>query len=100
MPRESGHVFVIVCESCGARIHVDGERRSVFYTEKKGMKKRSFEEVVEDVTSVGARAEEKFKKSLDKEKHSKEHLDQVFKKAKEKAEKDPNKRPPSIFDYD
>ena len=54
---KSGSVlFTIVCECCGAKIDVDPKTRSVFSTEKKGMKKRSFEEVVEDVSSVGTRA--------------------------------------------
>lgn len=93
-------VFEIQCECCGAKIHVDGKTRSVFYTEKKGMKKRSFEEVVEDVTSVGSKAAEKFAQNMAKEKGKEERLDRLFEEAKKKAEKDPNKRPPSIFDYD
>ena len=100
MESRPGAVFEIKCECCGAKIHVDPQTQSVFYTEKEGMKKRSIEEVVKDVTSVGARAEEKFKKSMNKEKNRKEELERLFEEAKERADKDPNKRPPSIWDYD
>ena len=98
---KSGSVlFTIVCECCGAKIEVDPKTRSVFSTEKKGMKKRSFEEVVEDVSSVGTRAQEKFKKGMEKQKNQKDELEKAFEKAKEKAKKDPKERPRSIFDYD
>ena len=97
---ESSSVFEITCECCGAKIDVDPQTRSIFFTEKKGMKKRNFEEVVKDVTSVGERAEEKFKKNLENQKNQKEKLERLFEEAKKKAEKDPNKRPRSIWDYD
>ncbi len=97
---KDSRIFKIICQSCGAKIEVDAQTRSVFSIEKKGMKKRSFEEVVEDVTSVPKHAQEKFKRGMEKQQQQKEHLEQLFKQAKKKAEKDPNKRPPSIFDYD
>lgn len=100
MEARAGAVFEIICECCGAKIHVDPQTKSIFYTEKKGMKKRSFEEVVKDVTSVGERAEEKFRQNLEKEKNQKANLERLFDEAKTKAEKDPNPRPPSIWDYD
>ncbi|MGE3166072.1 MAG: hypothetical protein AB7O52_14290 [Planctomycetota bacterium] len=93
-------VFEIICECCGAKIQVDAKTRSIFSFEKKGHKKRTFEEVVDDVTSVAAKATEKFQASLERERNRDERLDKLFQEAKEKAAKDPNKRPPSIFDYD
>lgn len=98
-PNQSS-TFDIKCECCGAKITIDPATRSIFAFEKKGHKKRSFDEVVQDVTSVADRAHEKFEASLESERGKEERLDELFKKAKEKAEKDPNKRPPSIFDYD
>ncbi len=97
---EGSSVFPIICECCGAKIHVDGKTRTVFYTEKEGMKKRSFEEVVEDVTSVGQRAAEKFRKGMEKEANRDQELDALFEKAKKKARENPDKKPPSIWDYD
>ncbi len=97
---KSGGIFEITCECCGAKIHVDPQTKKIFFTEKKGMKKRTFEEVVKDVTSVGERAEEKFKKNVEKEKNQKEKLERLFEEGKIKAMKEPNKRPPSIWDYD
>ncbi len=93
-------LFTIICECCGAKIEVDPKTRSVFSTEKKGRKKRSFDEVVEDVSSVGSRAQEKFEKGMDQQKHRKDQLERAFEKAKEKAKKDPRERPRSIYDYD
>lgn len=95
-------VFVIKCECCGAKIHVDGKTRSIFYTEKKGHKTRSFEEVVSDVTSVADRAAEKFEATLENERdeNKQQALEDLFQKAKKKAEENPDEKPPSIWDYD
>ena len=98
---EASRIFQIVCECCGAKIDVDPNTRSVFYTEKKGMKKKSFKEAVEKATSVGDRAAEKFAAGLQEEKERADKLDKIFEEAQKKAAKeDPNKPPPSIFDYD
>lgn len=99
--KPTNRVFTIQCDCCGSKIQVDPDTRSVFSIERSDARKaRSFEEVVQDVTSVGSRAEEKFAKTLEKERNREEHLDEVFKKAQQKASQDPRKRPPSIFDYD
>ncbi len=93
-------IFRIVCECCGAKIEVDSQTRTIFSTEKEGMKKKTFEEVMKKVTSVGDRAQEKFEQGMKREQNREEHLDRLFKEAKAKADADPNKRPPNIFDYD
>ncbi len=93
-------LFSIICECCGAKIDVDPQTRSIFYTEKKGMKKKSFEEAVVAATTSTARAQEHFEKNLAKEKNRKAELDKLFQEAKKKAEQEPNERPKSIFDYD
>ena len=93
-------IFKITCECCGAKISVDPVTKTVFHTEKEGMKKRTFEEVVEDVTSVGKRAEEKFKAGLESDKDRVARLDKLFDEATKKAAENPDERPPNIFDYD
>ncbi|MCI0652144.1 MAG: hypothetical protein L0Z55_09690 [Planctomycetes bacterium] len=93
-------LFTIICECCGAKIEVDADTRSIFSVEGKNKKKRTFEEVVKDVTSVGARAEEKFKSNIEKEKTKQERLDKLFEDAKKKAEADKDKKPRSIYDFD
>lgn len=100
MSSDPNPVFIIKCECCNSKIHVDPKTRSIFYTERSDGKKRSFEEVVDDVTSVPKKAADKFAANLEKEKSKKERLEDAFEKAKKKAAADPNKRPPSIFDYD
>ncbi|MEM7164356.1 MAG: hypothetical protein AAF581_02775 [Planctomycetota bacterium] len=100
MSSDPNSVFIIKCECCGSKIHVDPKTRSLFYIERTDGKKRSFEEVVEDVTSVPQRAADKFAANLESEKGKEQRLEDAFEKAKKKAAKDPNKRPPSIFDYD
>ena len=93
-------VFTIVCECCGAKIEVDADTRSVFSVSKKGHTPRSFEQVVKDVTGVADRAEKKFQKHMEKQRTREEDLEKLFEEAQKKAAKDPNKKPPSIFDYD
>ena len=100
MSSDPNSVFVIKCECCNSKIHIDPKTRSIFYTERSDGKKRSFEEVVEDVTSVPKKAADKFAANLEKEKNREERLEDAFEKAKKKAAEDPNERPPSIFDYD
>jgi hypothetical protein len=98
MPHEDA-IFTIICECCHAKIHVDPKTRSVFYTEHPDHKPRSFEEVVKDVSSVGERAAAKFRKGLEDEANKEARLDELFKKAKKKAEENPDEKPPSIWDY-
>ena len=95
-------VFEITCECCGAKIHVDGKTRSVFYTEKEGLKTRTFEEVVTDVTSVARRASEKFDSTMESERseNKEKALEDLFQEAKKKADENPDVKPPSIWDYD
>ncbi|MFN0059152.1 MAG: hypothetical protein ACKVX7_11890 [Planctomycetota bacterium] len=100
MNQEQSSIFQIVCGCCGAKIDIDAKSRTVFHIEKEGLKKRSFEQVVEDVTAVTRTAEQKFAQGLDKEKQRKAQLEALFDKAHEKAKLDPRERPPSIFDRD
>ncbi len=92
-------VFTITCECCSAKIHVDPVTRSVFFTEHPNHKPRSLEEVLHDVNSVGERAAKKFQKGLEDEETKEARLDELFKKAKKKAEENPDEKPPSIWDY-
>ena len=93
-------LFSVVCECCGAKIHVDPVKREVFYTEHPDKKQRSFEEVVRDVKNSPLRAAEKFQKGLEDEENKEARLDALFRDAKKKAEEsDSDEPPPSIWDY-
>ena len=100
MSGRKDEVFMIRCECCGSAIHVDPVERSIYYTESKNKKKRSMEEVVEDVTSVADRAGDKFDAGLAAEEKREDYLEDLFRKGMKKAEEDPDKKPPSIWVYD
>ncbi|HIA26576.1 MAG TPA: hypothetical protein EYN79_00405 [Planctomycetes bacterium] len=100
MGERKNEVFMIHCECCGSAIHIDPVERAIYYTELKDEKKRSMEEVVKDVTSVADRAGEKFDAGLAAEETREEYLEDLFRKGMKKAEEDPDKKPPSIWDYD
>jgi hypothetical protein len=55
---------------------------------------------VKDATGGADRAAEKFKDVLAAEEGKEERLDDLFEEGLKKAEEDPNKKPPSIFDFD
>ena len=97
---ELDRIFMVTCECCQAKIHVDPVQKNVFYTEHPDKKQRSFEEVVRDVKSTGARAAEKFQKGLEAEESKEARLEALFDEAKKKAEQeDPDEPPPSIWDF-
>ena len=96
---ELDRIFMVTCECCQAKIHVDPVQKNVFYTEHPDKKQRSFEEVLDDVSSVGKRAAEKFEAGLAAEEGKEERLEELFREAKKKAEENPDEKPPSIWDF-
>lgn len=94
-------VFSIKCPCCDSVIHVDPRRRGIYYTEEAGKEEKSFEDrVAKAKKKILPGAEEKFQKGLDAEKDRERKLDDLFKKAHEKALEDPNEKPPSIWDHE
>jgi Zn-finger nucleic acid-binding protein len=85
--KDDPRVFSLTCPSCGATLWVDGESRSVLRSEKAKRAKGSLDELLVKEHKRQSEFDRKFDATfeLQKEKHSK--ADELFKKALEKAEK-------------
>ncbi len=95
-------LFEVDCPCCDTKLTIDPRARRIFHVVTKGEdgEQKSFEEAVKDATSGVDRAQEKFKKALDSEEGKKERLEDMFEEGLKKADEDPDKKPPSIFDFD
>ncbi|MEE2856705.1 MAG: hypothetical protein VX949_04840 [Planctomycetota bacterium] len=95
-------LFDVDCPCCETRLTIDPRARRIFHVVTKGADgaSKSFEEAVKDATGGADRAAEKFKDVLAAEEGKEERLDDLFEDGLKKAEEDPNKKPPSIFDFD
>ena len=95
-------LFEVDCPNCECRLTIDPKAKRIFHVVQDTIdgKPKSFESAVEDAISSPSRAQEKFEKELAKEEGRGEKLDQLFEEGLKKAEDDPDKKPPSIFDFD
>ena len=95
-------LFEVECPHCDCKLTIDPKARRIFHVVTQGEdgQPKSFESAVEDAISSPSRAQEKFEKELAKEDGRGEKLDQLFEEGLKKAEDDPDKKPPSIFDFD
>jgi adenine-specific DNA methylase len=80
-------VFQVTCPCCGAVLWVDGETRAVMRSEKAKKAKGSLDDLLVKEKARTGQFGRKFEATfeLQKEKHAK--ADEIFKKALEKAEK-------------
>lgn len=85
--KDEAHVFSLTCPCCEATLWVDGETRAVLRSEKAKKKKGSLDDLLIKEHKRQSEFDRKFEATfeLQKEKHSK--ADELFKKALEKAEK-------------
>lgn len=85
--KDDAHVYSVVCPCCGTTLWIDGGTRSVLRSEKAKKAKGSLDEFLVKEHKRQSEFDRKFDASfeLQKEKHSK--ADELFKKALEKAEK-------------
>ncbi|NCG13286.1 MAG: hypothetical protein GWP38_08090 [Planctomycetia bacterium] len=95
-------LFEVECPHCDCRLTIDPRARRISHSVKgtEEGKTKSFEDAVGDAVSAPDRAQEKSEKELAKEDGRENKLDQLFDEGLKKAEDDPNKKPPSIFDFD
>jgi Zn-finger nucleic acid-binding protein len=84
-PKDDKHVFSVVCPCCGATLWLDGETGSVLRSEKAKKAKGSLDDLLVKEHKRQSEFDRKFDATfeLQKEKHAK--ADEVFKKALEKA---------------
>jgi Zn-finger nucleic acid-binding protein len=85
--KEGSRVFALTCPCCQATLWVDGETQAILRSEKAKKPKGSLDDLLVKEQERRSGFDRKFEATfeLQKEKHSK--ADELFKKALEKAEK-------------
>lgn len=86
------------CPSCGSHMKVDAETGAVVWLDKKKEPAKDFDELVSRVASQKSRLDEKFARSVEATKHSKDILERKFEEARKRAAENPNERPFNPFD--
>jgi hypothetical protein len=88
----------VTCPCCAALLKVDPETGSIIWVDKKKEPARDFDDLVSRVHSQRSVLDEKFARSVNQTKHSKDILDKKFEEARKRAAADPTGRPPNPFD--
>lgn len=86
------------CPCCGAMLKVDAETGTVVWTDKKKAPAKDFDDLVSRVQSQRGVLDEKFARSVQQNRNSKEILEKKFEEARRRAAADPTGRPPNPFD--
>ena len=86
------------CPCCGSLLKVDPETGTVVWADKKKAPAKDFDDLVSRVKSQKSQLDEKFQRSVQQNRHSRELLDKKFEEARKRAEADPAGRPPHPFD--
>jgi hypothetical protein len=88
----------VECPCCGALLKVDPETGSVVWADKKKAPAKDFDDLVSRVQSQRSVLDEKFARSVEQTRRSKEILEKKFEEARKRAAADPTGRPPNPFD--
>ena len=88
----------VECPCCGALLKLDPETGSVVWADRKKEPAKDFDDLVSRVQSQKNVLDEKFARSVEQTRHSKEILEKKFEEARKRAAADPTKRPPNPFD--
>jgi hypothetical protein len=88
----------VECPCCGALLKVDPETSSVVWADKKKAPAKDFDDLVSRVQSQRSVLDEKFARSVEQTRHSKEILEKKFEEARKRAAENPTVRPPNPFD--
>jgi hypothetical protein len=86
------------CPCCGAVLKVDPETGTVVWADKKKAPAKDFDDLVSRVQSQRGVLDEKFARSVQQTRNSKEILEKKFEEARRRAAADPTGRPPNPFD--
>ena len=81
-------------------LKVDPATGAVTWIDEKKGSTRSFDDLVDRAQSRKGILDEKFARSVQQTKHSKEILEKKFEAARKRAADEPDKKPPNPFDYD
>lgn len=88
----------VTCPCCEALLKVDPETGSVVWADKKKAPAKDFDDLVSRVHSQRSLLDEKFERSVQQNRNSKDLLEKKFEEARRRAALDPNARPPNPFD--
>ena len=86
------------CPCCGSLLKVDPETGAVVWADKKKAPAKDFDDLVSRVQSQRSVLDEKFARSVQQTRNSKEILEKKFEEARRRAALDPTGRPPNPFD--
>lgn len=88
----------VTCPCCDALLKVDPETGSVVWADRKKAPAKDFDDLVSRVHSQRSLLDEKFERSVQQNRNSKDLLEKKFEEARRRAALDPNARPPNPFD--
>ena len=88
----------VTCPCCEALLKVDTETGAVVWMDKKKAPAKDFDDLVNRVHSQKSLLDEKFARSVQQTKNSKDILDKKFEEARKRAAADPTGRPHNPFD--
>jgi Zn-finger nucleic acid-binding protein len=84
---DEAHVYSVVCPCCGATLWIDGGTKSVLRSEKAKKAKGSLDEFLAKEHKRQSEFDRKFDATFELRKEKQSKADELFKKALEKAEK-------------
>jgi hypothetical protein len=87
----------VTCPCCEALLKVDPDTGSVVWVDKKKAPAKDFDDLLDRVASHRSVLDEKFARSVEQTKHSKDILDRKFEEARKRAATDTG-RPPHPFE--
>jgi hypothetical protein len=90
----------VTCPCCDAMLKVDPETGAVVWVDKKQAPAKNFDDLVTRVHENRGQLDDKFARSVQQNRNSKDILEKKFAEAAKRAALDPNKRPPNPFDND
>lgn len=88
----------VECPCCGASLKVDPETSAVVWADKKKEPAKSFDDLLSSVSSHKSVINEKFARSVQQTRNSREILEKKFEEARRRAAENPSQRPPNPFD--
>jgi hypothetical protein len=88
----------VTCPCCSAVLKVDPETAAVVWVEQKKAPARDLDDLVNRVHSQKDALADKFARSVQQNRNSKDILDKKFEEARKRAAERPNERPPNPFD--
>ena len=91
----------VTCPCCDAMLKVDPDTGAVVWVDKKKKEPaQDFDELVNRVASNRSLLDDKFARSVQQNRNSKDILEKKFAEAAKRAALDPNKKPHNPFDND